>query len=306
MSNRLTGKVAAVTGAGGPVGVGREVALAFAAEGASVVVNDVFRDPDGTYGADRVVEEIRKAKGTAVANYDSVATMSGGENITKTAIGNFGRIDILVNCAGNFKSIGSLAEWTEDDYDAIMDVHMKGHFSCIKAAAAEMIKQKSGRIINFSSGAAFGTGAGARPMAPPPPGAPPPRLPFGPGSMIVYGAAKAGILGLTWSLSSQLSPHGITVNAILPSAVTNLFPGQRSRIGGGPTGGPEDVAPMVVYLATDEAQNITGRFFYASSGDIIIFDRPMQIPGPAMFIRKPCKWTIDELSEVIPPLLGLG
>ena len=143
MAEKLKGKVAVVTGAGSPVGIGKEVALAMAAEGASVVVNDVGRDPDGTSGADRVVEEIKKANGTAVANYDSVATLSGGENIIKTAISNFGRIDILVNCAGNIKHM-PIAEMTEDDWDSVIDVHLKGHFGCTKAAIAEMVKQESG------------------------------------------------------------------------------------------------------------------------------------------------------------------
>ena len=193
MAQRLTGKSAVVTGSGSPVGIGRAVALALAAKGAKVVVNDIGRDADGTSGADRVVEEIRKANGTAVANYDSVATMQGGENIIKTAIGNFGRIDILVNCAGNLRT-EPITEVTEDQWNSIIDVHLKGHFNCCKAAAMEMVQQKSGRIINFSSRATFS---------------------FGP-TGVAYCAAKAGILGLTASLSGQLKEYGITVNTILP------------------------------------------------------------------------------------------
>jgi 3-oxoacyl-[acyl-carrier protein] reductase len=250
----------------------------FATEGAKVVVNDIAKDPDGLSVADRVVKEITAAGGTAVANYDSVTARMGGESIIKTAIGNFGRIDILVNCAGNFKPSPSV-QTTEEDWDSIINVHLKGHFNCTKAAVIEMIKQKSGRIINFSSRAAVG----------------------GPGAL-AYSTAKAGILGFTISLSAELKEYGITVNAILPSATTNLFPGTAPRGGDVPDSlslDPDYIAPIIAYLATDEAQTITGQFIYASGGDICIYTRPLQ---PRTFIRKVGKWTIDELFGVIPPL----
>jgi len=281
MAQKLKGKSAVVTGSGSPVGVGRAVALALAAEGARVVVNDIGRDRDGSSGADRVVTEIKKAGGTAVANYDSVTTMQGGANIIKTAVDSFGRIDILVNCAGNVRQ-ETLLEVNEEQWDSVINVHLKGHFSCCKAAAQEMSKQKSGRIINFSSRAAFSFGGGG----------------------LAYTVAKAGILGLTSSLTGDLKKYGITVNAILPSAVTSLFPESRASFGGGQTQGPDFIAPIIVYLATDEAQNITGQFIYTSGGDICIYSRPMQLPGPHMFIRKTGKWTVGELSEVIPSLVG--
>jgi NAD(P)-dependent dehydrogenase (short-subunit alcohol dehydrogenase family) len=303
MTQRLKGKVAVITGAGSPVGIGRSLALEMAAEGASLVVNDIRREDDGTMGADKVVEEIKKANGTAVANYDSVVTMEGAENIIKTAISNFGRIDILANPAGGVRAGKTIAELTEDDWDSDVNVNLKGVFNCCKAAAVEMMKQKSGRIINFSSGAAFDS---PRLVLPPRPDIPAsdrpqgrPRMPL----MIAYSSAKAGVLGLTVSLSKALQEDGITVNAIVPAAVTDLFKGQRPRWGGGNTEGPDWVVPIIVYLATDEAQNITGQFFYSCAGDICIYDRPMQIPGPHRFIRKMGKWTVDELSEVIPALL---
>ena len=112
MANKLEGKVAIITGAGSPAGIGKEVALAMAAEGAKVVVNDIYKDPDGSYGADRVVKMIKDAGGTAAANYDSVASMEGGQNIVKTAVDNFGRVDILVNTAGNYKIVPTI-ELTE-------------------------------------------------------------------------------------------------------------------------------------------------------------------------------------------------
>lgn len=288
MSQKLKGKVAVVTG-GGSGGIGKAISLAMAEEGASVVVNDVGRDKDGKSIADSVVKEITEAKGTAVANYDSVATMQGGQNIVKTSISNFGRIDILVNCAGN-NAWAPITEITEEQWDSVISVHLKGHFSCCKAAAMEMVKQKSGRIINFSSiGATFGVG-GAGPA---------------------YSAAKAGILGLTASIADGLKDHGITVNAILPSAVTKLFP-QTNRIGAigdnmpvSPWLGPEYVAPIVVYLATDEAKFINGRFIHASGGDFCVYGKPFKMPGDAnMFVRKMGKWTVDELGEAFSQLLG--
>lgn len=283
MGQKLKDKSAVVTGGGD--GIGREVALALAAEGANVVVNDIGRDAGGKSAADKVVEEIKEANGTAVANYDSVALMSGGENIIKTATSNFGRIDILVNCAGNFKLVPT-TEITENDWDSIMAVHLKGHFSCAKAAISEMIKQKSGRIINISSRAAT----------------------FGAGSL-AYNTAKAGILGFTSMLSVEQKGNGITVNAVLPSAQTKLFSGAAPSLGDNmpisPERGPEFVAPVIVFLATDEAQNITGRYIYASGGYICIYARPLQLPGDAhILIGKTGKWTIDELSQVLLPVIG--
>jgi NAD(P)-dependent dehydrogenase (short-subunit alcohol dehydrogenase family) len=286
MAQKLVGKSAVVTGGGNPVGIGRAVAIALAAEGAKVVVNDIGKDKAGKSAADNVVAEIVKAKGTAVANYDSVATMKGGENIIKTAVSSFGKIDILVNCAGNFFP-KHIYETTEEEWDAIMAVHLKGHFSCTKAAVLEMKKQRSGRIINFSSrGATVGGGSA------------------------VYSVAKAGILGFTSAVAADLKEFNITVNAILPSAVTGLFPWAKKRMEDNlPVASstePEYVAPMVAYLATDEAQAITGKYIYASGGDICIYPQPLLLPAASpIFIRKPGKWTIDEIGQILPQLLGL-
>lgn len=283
MGQKFKDKAAVVTGGGD--GIGRETALVLAAEGANVVVNDISRDADGKSAADKVVEEIKGAGGNAVANYDSVATMSGGENIVKTATGNFGRIDILVNCAGNFKQISTM-EITEDEWDSIMAVHLKGHFACAKAAIAEMIKQKSGRIINISSRAAtFGAASPA------------------------YNTAKAGILGFTSMLAAEQKTNGITVNVILPSAKTRLFPGEALQLGDNmpiaKERGPEYVAPVIAFLATDEAKNITGRYIYASGGYVCVYAHPLQLRGDTdMLISKTGMWTIDELGEALIPLIG--
>jgi NAD(P)-dependent dehydrogenase (short-subunit alcohol dehydrogenase family) len=281
MAKKLQGKAAVVTGSGSPVGIGRAVAIALAAEGASVVVNDIGHDK-----ADKVVAEIVKARGKAVANYDSVATVQGGANIIKTSLGNFGKIDILVNCAGNFLP-RRFADTTEQEWDSIMSVHIKGHFACTKAVVPEMIKQKSGRIINFSSRAAT-VGGGST----------------------VYSTAKAGILGFTTALAADLQEYGITVNAILPSAITELFPWPKKKMEDNlPVAFPTDpdyVAPTVVFLATDEAKGITGRFIYASGGDICIYPQPLRVPAESpTFVRKMGRWTVDELAQVLPALIGL-
>jgi NAD(P)-dependent dehydrogenase (short-subunit alcohol dehydrogenase family) len=287
MAGKLAGKSAVVTGAGSKVGIGKEVALAMAAEGARVVANDIARDPDGAWAADRVVSEIKSAGGTAVASYDSVTTMTGGANIINTAVSNFGRIDILVNCAGNV-IFAPITEITEQQWDAVINVHLKGHFSCIKAAVPEMIKQKSGRIINFSSICSL----------------------FGfQGKAISYNVVKSGIMGLTASLADGLKQHGITVNAILPEAVTQLFP-FKDRKGQGDNMllpqwmEPDYVAPVVVYLATDEAQYITSRFIHAAGGDICVYGQPFQIGGDThILIRKMGKWTVDELHQALSDVL---
>ncbi len=287
---KLEGKSAVITGGGS--GIGRAIALDMAAEGAKVVINDIGSQPDGRRSADVVVEEIKKNKGIAIANYDTVATLVGGASIIKAALDNFGRIDILVNSAGNFRVAKTVADLTEEDWDLTMDIHLKGHFSCIRAAVPEMKRQKYGRIINVSSGAAFQTGQ---------PSLFPGGLPF---SFGAYGTAKAGILGLTTSLAVELKDYGIGVNALLPSAVTPLFPGDRQRILGGPTGGPEYIAPLIVYLASEQAKDITGEFFYACHGDICVFKKPFQLPGEHIFVRKMDKWTVDELIQMVPSLLA--
>ncbi len=281
MSEKLKGKAAVVTGGGG--GIGRGVCLALAAEGASVVVNDFGTAPDGTKAADKVVNEIKKAGGTAVASYDSVATIVSGEKIIKTATGNFGRIDILANCAGNFHPVPSV-EMTQEVWDSIMAVHLGGHFACSRAAARAMIQQKSGgSIVNISSLAGF------------------PRYdPQG----AAYSTAKAGVVGLTLALSYELKQYSIRVNAIFPLASTNLFPGTKPRAGGSiPTTtslDPEDIAPMFVYLGSDAAKDVTGQLIYSAGGDFSILDKPMK---HRLFVRKFGRWTLDELSSAFAGLV---
>jgi 3-oxoacyl-[acyl-carrier protein] reductase len=273
MAQRFAGKVAVITGGGG--GIGGAVASELAVEGAKVVINDYNKNE-----ADNVVHRIRQAGGEAVANYDSVVTMAGGANIVKAATSNFGRIDILLNTAG-FSRRGKIVDLPEEMWDAEIAVHLKGHFSCSKAAAIEMIKQKTGgRIINFSSAAGFAFA----------------NVPF---FNVAYSTAKAGIVGFTAKLSAELQEYGITVNGIFPSAITKGFPDPRPG-----ADGPEFVAPIIVYLVSDEAKNITGQFFQTNAGNIGIFSRPMQ--ATSIMYCKTGKWTFDELSKIVPAMVAPG
>jgi len=299
----LEGRVAVVTGAGR--GMGRAEALAFAAEGAKVVVNDLGGAMDGTEAstspADEVVQEINKLGGEAVANYDSVATAQGGENIIRTAIDNFGRIDILVNNAGILRD-RMVYKMTEDEWDMVIKVHLYGHFHCTRAACVHFRQQRSGRIINISSTAGLGSLAQAN-----------------------YAAAKEGILGFTRTVALDMGRYGVTCNAICPGAGTriNLTPefwasvekakAQGLPIFDGGVGGlatredlekmkPEMVAPMVVFLATDEAGDINGCTFSVTGGDVGIF-REREVRSS---IHKDGTWTLDELINIIPRSLARG
>ncbi|MFC1919226.1 SDR family NAD(P)-dependent oxidoreductase [Chloroflexota bacterium] len=290
MGITLREKVAVVTGSGR--GIGRAIALLFAAEGARVVVNDLGISTDGSgpssaSPADEVEEEIKGGGGEAKANYDSVATMSGGQKIIQAALDSFGKVDILVNNAGVFR-MTPLQEMAEQEWDTMIQVHLKGHFTCIKAALPHMMRQKSGRIINISSGSALGpAGAGA----------------------VHYGTAKAGILGLTRSLAREIGKHGITVNAVMPVARTRMHDmvsqeaqaQMPAQLGLEQT--PEDIAPIVAYLASDAAANINGATFAARVKGVFHL---MSDPTPISGIFKEQRWTVDELMNIMPRTLAAG
>lgn len=283
MTDALKGKVAAITGGGS--GIGKAIAIAMAAEGAKIVVGDIGKDAEGKYTADHTVELIHKDGGSAVASYGDITTMAGGESLIQAAINTYGRIDALVNCAG-FTREASILEDNEKNWDDIIAANLKGHFACTHFAVKEMAKQKCGSIINFSSRAGFTY-----------------SIP-GPGiCSMPYSAAKAGVVGVTIMCAVELREHGITCNAILPSAVTPGFSMTRPKFGGGKTEGPEMIAPVVAYLASDEAKNITGQFFYVSSGDVAVLAPPLQLQQADRFIHKEGIWTVEELSKEIPPLV---
>lgn len=236
------GKVVIVTGAGG--GIGRAEALYFAKEGASVVVNDVGGTRAGTgsdqSAADAVVKEIEAAGGKAVASYTSVADLDGAESIIWTALGRFGRVDVLVNNAGILRD-KSLLNLSEAEWDAVVDVHMKGTFLCTRAFARAMKQQGTGgAIVNTTSLAGL----------------------MGNFGQTNYSAAKAGIYAMTRTWAMELAKLNVRVNAIAPVALTRMtedVPILKDM--GIDEMTPDHVAPVVVWLASELAEGVSGRIF---------------------------------------------
>ena len=297
MGDRLKGRVAIVTGGGR--GIGRCEALALAAEGAKVVVNDLGGSVDSKgqdHGpADDVVAEITAAGGEAVANYEDVTSFEGGKRIVQQALDTFGRLDILVNNAGNFRA-RSIFDLTEEEWDSTMAVHLKGHFTVTRAAAQVFRQQGSGRIVNTASEAGLGDGT------------------LG---IAAYGAAKEGIAGLTRTLALELGQYGVTANAIRPRAATRMAAavdfkalGERARAGDPAASSlmkeisalpfeslkPELIAPLVVYLCTDAAAHVNGRDFIVGGGQITLLTPPQ----PEAKIQSETIWTVDQLEKVFP------
>ena len=279
MTDRLKDRVAAVTGAGR--GIGRAVALALAAEGASVVVNDFGVAVDGSAPssgpAQDVVDEILAAGGRAIANFDSVGTVEGGERIVEAATYSFGRLDILVNSAGILRDRDFLG-MTEEDWDAVIAVHLKGHYCTCHPAAIQMRRQRYGRIINFTSPSAL----------------------LGAYGQANFAAAKAGVVGLTRVLARELGRNAVTVNAVAPVAETRMTEGlaQAAAVSGTTRrlGTPEQVAAMVTYLATEEAWNVNGKVFYVSGGSIsLAYEEEM-----SRVIAKDGMWSVEELAATLP------
>jgi 3-oxoacyl-[acyl-carrier protein] reductase len=297
MGTRLKGRAAVVTGAGR--GIGRAIAELLADEGASVVVNDLGGNVDGSGAAsgvaDEVVDAIRGRGGTALASYDSVADFHAAERIIDTAVREFGAIDILVNNAGILRD-RMLFNMTEAEWDAVIAVHLKGTFNCTRHAAARMREQRRGRIVSMSSTSGV----------------------FGNSGQANYGAAKDGIAGLTRVVARDLGKYGITVNAVCPGASTRMTQTvsdasraarQKSGIqspGGHRTFqlqnmGPENVAPWVVYLATDAASHVNGQTFLVMGGMVAL----LNYPAPVRTMQKDGRWTPEEIATLFPRTLGL-
>ncbi|WP_406499446.1 SDR family oxidoreductase [Streptomyces sp. NBC_00846] len=291
MTGLCTGRVAVITGAGR--GLGRAHALAHAAEGAKVVVNDLGVGLDGTGGAtgpaQQVVEEIRALGGEAVAHGGDITTTEGAASLIATALDAFGRLDTLVNNAG-FLRDRMLVNLDDDDWDAVMRVHLKGHFLPLKHAAAHWrAEAKAGRtpearVVNTSSGAGL----------------------LGSVGQGNYSAAKAGIIGLTLVAAAEMGRYGVQVNAIAPAARTRMTEQTFAETMAAPEDSgfdamaPENVSPLVVWLGSAACAGVSGRVFEAEAGRITVMEGWR--PGPTA--DKGARWTPAEAGEATLELLA--
>ena len=292
MSGLVDGRVVIITGAGR--GIGRAHALAFAAEGAKVVVNDIGAGADGSATgespAEQVVAEIIAAGGQAVVNGDDVADWAGAENLIKTAIDTFGGLDVLVNNAG-FLRDRMLVGMSEGEWDAVIRVHLKGHFAPLRHAAAywraeaKAGKTVDARIINTSSGAGL-------------------QGSIGQGN---YAAAKAGIAEMTIQAAAELKNYGVSVNAIAPAARTRMTVGAGGAMAeamAAPEEGfdamaPENISPLVVWLGSAESKDVTGRVFEVEGGKITVAEGWRHGPSE----DKGDRWDPKEIGPVVATLL---
>ncbi|MFJ8633983.1 SDR family oxidoreductase [Streptomyces sp. NPDC093568] len=279
MGNFLAGKVVAVTGAGR--GIGRAVALAAAAEGARVVVNDYGVSMDGVSPtsevAEAVVKEIEAAGGEAVAVADDVSTMAGGQRIVDTALASYGRLDGVVCVAGILRE-RMLFNMTEEEWDPVVATHLKGTFTVFRAASAVMRKQRSGTLIGFTSGNHQGSVSQAN-----------------------YSAAKGGIISLVRSAALGLNKYGVTANAVAPVARTRMsanVPMELAEIGE-----PEDVAALVVYLLSDAAREhgVTGQVYTVAGPKIAVWAQPRELRSA----YADGSWTPERIAEVLPGSVGV-
>ena len=293
MGNRLKDRVAVVTGSG--QGIGKAIALALAKEGAKVVTNN--RRP-GTEGGDAetVAKEIKAMGGEAVPFFGSISEFDVAEKIIQTAVDSFGRVDILVNNAGA-DAPRMVWNMTEEDWDRCVDSFLKGSFNCTRFACGLMREQKWGRIINTTSTAWLGTVGHCN-----------------------YGAAKAGLVGLTRAVAREMGRYGVTCNAYAPTAATRftlsdeIVAGFKKRHEAGlmtkerfeeltnpPS--PETVTPLIVYLCTDEAADINGQVFDVTGGNIAIYSEPVKKKS---IVKEKGLWTVEELIDQVPKALLEG
>lgn len=296
----LDGRAGIVTGAGR--GIGREVALLLAKEGASVIVNDpgVGRGGETTEEkpADAVVAEIAKAGGTAIANYDSVAEYANAGRMVAQCVETFGKIDFVVNVAGMLRE-RMIWNMTEEDFDLVIGVHLKGHWNMCHHAVKVMRTARYGRIVNFSSDAFKGSVGQCN-----------------------YAAAKAGIIGLTRTIAREAGRYGITANAMCPMAATRMtvndavIAGWKRRLDAGlltqaqyearmAMPGPEYVAPMVGYLCAEASRDVNGQIFHAERGLIHTYYYGEEARAIYKYTDDGM-FTVDELIETVPASLMAG
>jgi len=290
MGQRLKDRVAIVTGSS--QGIGKAIAIALAKEGTKVVTNN--RRPGAEGGdAETVAREIKGMGGEAVPFFGSVSEFDVAEKIVKTAVDSFGRIDIVVNNAGA-DAPRMVWNMSEEEWDRSVDSFLKGSFNCIRFASGPMREQKWGRIINTTSTAWLGTVGHCN-----------------------YGAAKAGLVGLTRAVAREVGRYGVTCNAYAPTAATrftlsdDIVAGFKKRYEAGlmtkerfeeltnpPR--PETVGPFIVYLCSEEAADINGQVFDVTGGDIAIYSEPVK---KQTITKKQGLWTVEELIEQVPRVL---
>ncbi|MGH3363398.1 MAG: SDR family oxidoreductase [Nocardioidaceae bacterium] len=290
MSRICEGRVAIVTGAGR--GLGREHALELARQGAKVVVNDLGAAADGVGAssgpADEVVALIEQMGGAAVANGDDVADFEGARRMVQQAIETFGGLDVLVNNAG-FLRDRMLVNTSEEEWDAVVRVHLKGHFAPLRHAGAywraeaKEGRTRAARVINTSSGAGLQGSIG----------------------QATYSAAKAGIAGLTLVAAHELARYGVTVNALAPAARTRMTEGAFAETMAAPDSGfdamhPANVAPVVAWLASEDSADVTGRVIEVEGGKICAEDGWRH--GPAIDIGR--RWDSAEVGSAVRDLLA--
>lgn len=280
----LKDKVAIITGAGR--GIGKETALFLAKQGVKVLVNDLGANPDGSGEdkiADEVVSEITDSGGIALANYDSVDSFEGGQNIFNSALSEFGAVDILINNAGILRD-KTLFNMEESDWDIIMAVHLKGHFNCTKPFVCYIreTNRLNCRVINMSSVSGL----------------------IGNFGQTNYGAAKAGIAGFSRSLSMEMAKYKCTVNTISPGAATRLTIDLMKAAGrdideNDWKQGPQQIAPVIAWLSSDEANEITNQIFHISQGNVGIMQQPAVIKS----FKSDNIWDLEKLNSVMPDLI---
>ena len=306
MADRLKDKVAIVTGAGR--GIGKGIAKLLASEGASVLVNDLGCEVDGSGSseipASEVMKEINSDGGKSVASSADISTMEGAESIVQQAIDEFGQLDILVNSAGTIRD-RMIYQMSESDFDTVIQMNLKSVFAPTKFASILFRQQRSGRVLNITSDAGLGDIGRSN-----------------------YAAASEGIIGLTRTIARDMGRYGVICNAISPMVETRLFPGrveefrldsgphptrdERAKIGKSPeishwTGpgepdDPENVAPLAVYLCTDSLTNVNGYVFGIRGGSIFLYSNPVVESS----INKWGTFTMDEMDTLVPKMFGNG
>ena len=290
MAGICEGRVVVITGAGR--GIGRAHAIEFASQGASVVVNDLGAEVDGTGRSEgpagQVVDEITAMGAKAVANGEDVADAEGAERLIEVAVETFGGLDVLVNNAGILRD-RMFVNMTPDEWDAVIRVHLRGTYAPMRAAAgywrnrSKAGEDNDARVINTTSPSGI----------------------YGNVGQANYGAAKAGIAAMTVITSMELGRYGVTVNAIAPAALTRMTESlggfdHTTKPDGFDANDPDNIAPLVVWLGSPESKDVTGRVFNVHGGRISVAEGWVTGPG----VDKGDRWDPTELGSVVPGLVA--